>query len=369
MAEVILRGLTKHFGSVVAVESVSLQIPDGQFLVLLGPSGCGKTTILRLIAGLEDATAGEIAIDGELINFKDPTDRNVAMVFQNYALYPHMTVFKNVAFPLETAKKSKTEVRNAVDRAAGILEIGELLGRLPEQLSGGQRQRVALARAIVREPLVFLMDEPLSNLDAQLRLQTRLELMALHERLGITTIYVTHDQVEAMTMGNRMAIMRSGYLQQVGPPTEVYQTPVNTFVATFMGAPPMNLFEGEILRDNGQWRFARKGYSLHIDLSAMGIGTSVLEQATGRATLGVRPEHLTLAPPEAGGIPGVVHFLEPVGSDLFVAVDVGDGERRVQVRMAPDSQINTGQNVRIAFDPERSHLFGSDNKNLRVGSG
>ena len=207
MAEVILRSLVKRFGSIPAVDNVSLQIPDGEFLVLLGPSGCGKSTILRLIAGLEDATSGEIVIDGDLVNFVDPTRRNLAMVFQNYALYPHMTVYKNVAFPLETAKMSRDSVKEAVSRVADMLEITEFLQRLPEQLSGGQRQRVALARAIVRQPKVFLMDEPLSNLDAKLRLQTRIELMSLHERLGITTLYVTHDQVEAMTMGQRIAVL------------------------------------------------------------------------------------------------------------------------------------------------------------------
>jgi multiple sugar transport system ATP-binding protein len=364
MADVILRGLTKHFGSVVAVDNITLRIPDGEFLVLLGPSGCGKSTILRLIAGLEDATSGEIAVGGELINFKDPTERNLAMVFQNYALYPHMTVFKNVAFPLETAKMAKQAVTAAVGRAAAMLEIDALLDRLPEQLSGGQRQRVALARAIVREPHVFLMDEPLSNLDAQLRLQTRLELMALHERLGITTIYVTHDQIEAMTMGHRIAVMQSGRMQQVGHPTEVYDTPATTFVATFMGAPPMNLIGGEIIRDNGQVRFARPEYSSPIDPGVMGIAPEVLGEAAGPATLGIRPEHLTLAAPEAEGIPGVVHFLEPVGSDLYVAVDVG--EHKVQVRMPPHAQVTQGERVRIAFDPGRSHIFGSDNRNLRM---
>ena len=365
MAEVILRGLSKHFGSVKAVEDVSLRIPDGQFLVLLGPSGCGKSTILRLIAGLEDPTAGEIAIDGELINFVDPTERNLAMVFQNYALYPHMTVGKNVAFPLETARRPKAEVAASVQRAADILEIGELLHRLPEQLSGGQRQRVALARAIVREPRVFLMDEPLSNLDAQLRLQTRLELMALHERLGITTIYVTHDQVEAMTMGHRIAVMRSGHLQQVGDPTTVYDTPANTFVATFMGAPPMNLIEGELVKENGTASFVRDGYRLEIDAATMGIAGDRLDGASGSAHLGIRPEHIGLGSAGDSGIPGRVHFLEPVGSDLYVSVDVG--ARPVQVRMPPHTKVKTGENVTITFDPALSHLFGSDAQNLRTG--
>ncbi len=363
MAEVILRQLTKHFGSVEAVESVTLRIPDGEFLVLLGPSGCGKSTILRLIAGLEDATSGEILIDGELINFKDPTKRNVAMVFQNYALYPHMTVYKNVAFPLETARMPKEQVAESVQRTAEMLEIEALLKRLPEQLSGGQRQRVALARAIVRQPLVFLMDEPLSNLDAQLRLQTRLELMGLHERLGITAIYVTHDQVEAMTMGQRIAVMRDGRIQQVGGPTEVYDTPSNTFVATFMGAPPMNLIGGSLVRDNGQVSFRFEGYELAVHPEVTRIAPEVLEGAIGDAQLGVRPEHLKLGSPETEGLPGVVRFLEPVGSDLFVSVNVAG--HPVQVRTPPDTQVSTGSNVRLVFDPARSHIFGSDSQNLR----
>jgi ABC-type sugar transport system ATPase subunit len=364
MAEVILRRLTKVFGKVTAVDDVSLRVPGGEFLVLLGPSGCGKSTILRLLSGLEDPTSGEMAIAGELVNFKDPTERNVAMVFQNYALYPHMTVAKNVAFPLETARMPKAEVKQAVDRAAKLLEITDLLGRLPEQLSGGQRQRVALARAIVREPDVFLMDEPLSNLDAQLRVQTRLELIALHERLGITTIYVTHDQVEAMTMGRRIAVMQSGRLQQVGPPVDVYRTPASTFVATFMGAPPMNLVPGDIRVHDEGWQFVRNGYELDLDPEVMGLDLDKLRSSVGPAKLGVRPEHLMLGPPDASGVPGVVHFLEPVGSDLFVAVDVGD--RTVQIRVPPDANVSKGDNIRLTFDPSRSHLFGADDRNLRA---
>ena len=257
----------------------------------------------------------------------------------------------------------KAEVAEAVQRASKILEIEELLERLPEQLSGGQRQRVALARAIVREPLLFLMDEPLSNLDAQLRLQTRLELMALHERLGITTIYVTHDQVEAMTMGHRIVVMRGGHIQQIGKPGDVYDTPANTFVATFMGAPPMNLIPGELSGANGGTRFVRDGYELAVS-SDMGIDGAALAAASGPAQLGIRPEHLDLGPAEADGIPGVVRFLEPVGSDLFVSVEVGDNA--VQVRQPPDRRVATGENVRLTFDPARSHIFDQHQQNLRM---
>jgi ABC-type sugar transport system ATPase subunit len=268
---------------------------------------------------------------------------------------------------LETAKWPKGEVTDAVNRAAGILEISELLDRLPAQLSGGQRQRVALARAIVREPVVFLMDEPLSNLDAQLRLQTRIELMALHERLGITTIYVTHDQVEAMTMGHRIAVMQSGVLQQVGEPTAVYDTPRTTFVATFMGAPPMNLIAGEVARSDTGYSFVREGYKLDIDPQVMAIDPAVLEESVGTATLGIRPEHLALAAPDGEGVPGLIHFLEPVGSDLFVSVDIGG--KPVQVRMPPHTKVKTGENTRVAFDPSLAHIFDSDKQNLRMKAG
>lgn len=363
MAEVILRQLAKTFGKVKAVDGVTLRIPDGEFLVLLGPSGCGKSSVLRLIAGLEDVTAGEIEVGGRLLNFVDPTKRNVAMVFQNYALYPHMTVFKNVAFPLETARVRRSEVERAVQGAAEMLKITELLDRLPSQLSGGQRQRVALARAIVREPAVFLMDEPLSNLDAQLRLQTRLELMALHERLGITTLYVTHDQVEAMTMGHRIALMRDGRLQQVGSSSEVYATPVNTFVAEFLGAPPMNLLDGEIISKGGNWYFRRTDYELRIVPSSMGFSQESLNNSVGKAVIGLRPEKLRLSSVEGTGIPGTIRFLEPLGSDLFTSVEVEGGT--VQVRLAPETKVHVGDNVRIGFDPQDLHLFDSQEQNIR----
>jgi len=364
MAEVILKRLVKRFGSVPAVDDVSLRIPDGEFLVLLGPSGCGKSTILRLVAGLEDTTSGEIVIGDELVNFIDPTRRNLAMVFQNYALYPHMSVRKNVAFPLETAKMDRHRVAEAVSRAAEMLEIDEFLDRLPEQLSGGQRQRVALARAIVREPKVFLMDEPLSNLDAKLRLQTRIELMSLHERLGITTIYVTHDQIEAMTMGQRIAVLHEGQLQQVGPPTEVYDVPANKFVATFMGAPPMNLMDGELQQQNSRWVFVREGYTLPIDEVKMQISESALLESGGSGSLGVRPEDMRLSSAESEGLPGVVRFLEPIGSDLYVTVSVE--AHSVQVRMPPKTKVSIGEQVRIEFDLTKAHLFDSHENNLRV---
>ncbi len=357
MAEIAVKHLVKRFGKVEAVSDVSLQIAEGEFLVLLGPSGCGKSTILRVVAGLEDADSGEIVIGGRLVNFIDPVRRNVAMVFQNYALYPHMTVYTNVAFPLQMAKKPKSEIDAAVRRAAGMLGLEPLLQRLPEQLSGGQRQRVALARAIVREPQAFLMDEPLSNLDAQLRLQTRLELIQLHLRLGITTVYVTHDQVEAMTMGHRIAVLKEGVLQQIGTPREVYGRPANVFVATFLGAPPMNLIPGALVPDDGGWRF--RGTDIDVPLSLE------LEAAGGGdVRLGVRPEHFRVAPDgDDGGIRGRVKFLEPVGSDLYLTVEIGG--TNVQVRTDPDSPLQPDDNVSFLFDPWRVHVFGADGNNLR----
>ena len=304
-------------------------------------------------------------IGDRLVNFVDPVKRNVAMVFQNYALYPHMTVAKNIAFPLQIAKRPKAEIDAAVRRAAGILALDELLERLPGQLSGGQRQRVALARAIVREPQAFLMDEPLSNLDAQLRIQTRLELIQLHAKLGITTMYVTHDQVEAMTMGHRIAVMNHGVLQQIGTPQDVYRRPANVFVATFLGAPPMNLIDGALESVDGGWRF--RGKDVDVPLSTEVLSSPELEheiEARGDVKLGLRPEHIRLGPPgEDGGIPGLVKFLEPVGSDLYLTVEAGG--TTVQVRTDPDSPVKRGDNITMVFDPPRVHVFGEDGHNLR----
>lgn len=365
MSEIELRQLTKRFGSHAAVNNVSMKIPEGEFLVLLGPSGCGKSTILRLIAGLEEVSSGEIKIGDRIVNFVDPVKRNVAMVFQNYALYPHMSVFKNVSFPLETARLPKAEIEVAVRAAARILEIESLLDRLPAQLSGGQRQRVALARAIVRQPVAFLMDEPLSNLDAQLRQQTRLELMGLHRRLGITTLYVTHDQVEALTMGNRIAVMRDGVMQQLGSPSDLYKFPVNTFVASFMGSPPMNLITGILKKISNSWEFSTEQIHFGIDFNKSGFASSKLEGHDSRAVqLGVRPEDLFFVGSESeNAIPGVVKFVELTGADQFISVEVGF--QIVVVRTSPSEKMSVDQRVSIGANPCAIHVFGDDGMNLR----
>ena len=294
MAQVNLRNLVKKFSEeVVAVNNVNLDIEDKEFVVLVGPSGCGKTTTLRMVAGLEDISAGEIYIGDRLVNDVPPKDRNIAMVFQNYALYPHMTVYKNMAFSLKLRRTPKAEIDRRVKTAADILGIGELLDRKPKQLSGGQRQRVAVGRAIVRQPEVFLFDEPLSNLDAKLRVNMRAELIKLHDRLDATMIYVTHDQVEAMTMGDRIVVMRNGFIQQVGPPMEVYNQPQNQFVAGFIGSPPMNFLDARLVADNG---------GVAVDLQGMRLPLPP-QQAKGaeaymnrNIVFGIRPEDILSTP-------------------------------------------------------------------------
>src|SRR5229473_7111058 len=283
----------KRFGTTDALIDLNLHAPDGCFLAMLGPSGCGKTTALRLLAGLEEPTSGRMYIGPREVTHLHPRDRDIAMVFQSYALYPHKTVEENIDYPLRIrGRVSKEARRERIDKVVRMLNIEAYLGRYPRQLSGGQRQRVALARAIVREPQAFLMDEPLSNLDAQLRIQTRLELIQLHQRLGITTMYVTHDQIEAMTMGHRIAVMSEGVLQQIGTPQDVYGRPANVFVATFLGAPPMNLISGSLESAGSGWRF--RGQNIDVPLSADVISPPELEhevEISGEVKFGVRPEH------------------------------------------------------------------------------
>ena len=323
MAQVRLEDISKHFNEVIAVKDFNLSIKAREFVVLVGPSGCGKTTTLRMIAGLESITAGTIYIGKRLINRLPAKERNIAMVFQNYALYPHMTVYQNMAFGLEQRKTPKEEIRERVKEAAEILGIQDLMGRKPKQLSGGQRQRVAVGRAIVRKPEVFLFDEPLSNLDAKLRVQTRVELKKLHERLATTIVYVTHDQVEAMTMGDRIVVMKDGLIQQVGSPLELYNAPANMFVAGFIGSPAMNFFEAELVRSGDLLSLQTEGFSIDLPSEKAAVLKGYPEE---KVIVGIRPEDLLEAKEHVVGktIETTVEVVEPIGSEMYLNVSAGE---------------------------------------------
>ena len=343
-------GISKRYGDVVALSTVDLDIEQGEFVVLLGPSGCGKSTLLKIIAGLEDATDGEVYIGGRLANYLRPGDRDVAMVFQNYALYPHMTVATNIGFPLAMRKQPKDVVAARVHDVAQMLELTSQLDKYPDQLSGGQRQRVALGRAIIREPVAFLMDEPLSNLDALLRVQMRTELLQLHRRVGRTTIYVTHDQVEAMTMADRIVVMRDGVIQQIGTPAEVYAHPATTFVATFVGSPPMNLFPGAIVASDA-------GPVFQGVISQPLEGQARTGLPDGPVTLGIRPEHVSLdTTGSPGAIPGTVALVENVGADAYLSVSVAEGET-LWVRTSAQTSVTEGAPVALRFDAPHIRWF------------
>jgi multiple sugar transport system ATP-binding protein len=337
MATVELVDVRKSYAGHEIVKGVSLAVGAGEFLVLVGPSGCGKSTCLRMIAGLEEITGGELRIDGARVNELPPRDRDIGMVFQSYALYPHMTVRENLAFGLTLRKVAKTEIDARVDEAAQMLELGPLLERRPRELSGGQRQRVAIGRAIVRRPRVFLFDEPLSNLDAALRVQMRSELLALHRRLGTTMVYVTHDQVEAMTLASRIAVLNAGKLQQVGTPAELFHAPANRFVAGFIGSPAMNFVAGRV--EGGALR-------------AEGLSLSVPHDFTGEATLGFRPHDAALS---TAGLPGEVVAVESMGWEAYVHVKAAAGVLVVRVEGA--APVRIGDRVHVAVDPARTHLF------------
>ena len=352
-----LLGVAKQYGAATALQGVDLNIEPGEFIALLGPSGCGKSTLLKIIAGLEDASAGDIYINGRLANYLRPKDRDVAMVFQNYALYPHMTVATNIGFPLAMRKLPKATVAERVREVAALVGLSDHLQKYPDQLSGGQRQRVALGRAIIREPVAFLMDEPLSNLDALLRVQMRTELLKLHRRVGRTTIYVTHDQVEAMTMANRIVVMRDGAVQQVGPAAEIYQHPANVFVATFVGSPPMNLLGGTLRRDGGA---ARLDGPVGVDLA--GIGP--VAAGDGAVSVGIRPENIVVDTPDApGAIPGRIDLIEAVGSDSFISVGLADGSS-VIARVPADTAVREGQRVGLRFPAAAIRLFDGDGNRI-----
>jgi multiple sugar transport system ATP-binding protein len=360
MAEVVLKDIRKVFdGGVEAVSSVNLRIPDGEFLVLVGPSGCGKSTTLNMIAGLETITSGTLMIGGRIVNDVPAKDRDIAMVFQNYALYPHMTVRKNMAFGLKLRKFPGQEIERRVDEAAEILGITDLLDRLPKALSGGQRQRVAVGRAIVRKPQVFLFDEPLSNLDAKLRVQMRVEISELHARLGTTMIYVTHDQTEAMTMGDRIVVMKDGVVQQIADPVTLYDTPANQFVAGFIGMPPMNFFSGTVTRDQGQLQFC-EAQGISIDLPE--TFTQRLQGWEGRpVTLGVRPEDIGSAAAEMqrgqGVMRGRVRVIEPVGAESYLYVD--SGQTTFTARVDSHKKFHVGELVELPTIVGHAHLFDS----------
>ena len=355
MAKVLIRDLNKMYDEVHAVKNVNLEIGDREFVVLVGPSGCGKTTTLRMVAGLEDISSGEISIDGRVVNDLAPMDRDIAMVFQNYALYPHMSVHDNMAFGLKMRKFERPEIEKRVRQAAEILGIGPLLARKPRQLSGGQRQRVALGRAIVRNPRVFLFDEPLSNLDAALRVQMRVELKRLHERLETTAIYVTHDQVEAMTLGDRVVVMKDGVVQQEGAPLALYQRPANRFVASFIGSPAMNFLPVTLAwTDHSLW-----AESPGVRLKVPPAKTEQLRQYSGqRIVLGVRPEALRVAngaDPADYVFDSKVEVVEPLGSEILL--NVRAGEHAIVARVDPATRIKVHEGVRLAFDPARLHFF------------
>jgi multiple sugar transport system ATP-binding protein len=362
MAQVSLNGVEKTFGQVQVIKSVSLEIADGEFCVFVGPSGCGKSTLLRLVAGLEDASAGSIHIGGRDVTRRPPAERGVAMVFQSYALYPHMKVADNITFGLRTARTEKGETARRLARAASMLQLEPLLDRKPAQLSGGQRQRVAIGRAIVREPEVFLFDEPLSNLDAALRTQMRIEIGGLHNELGATMIYVTHDQVEAMTMADKIVVLNAGRVEQVGAPLDLYHRPANLFVAGFIGSPRMNLLNTRILESGGG--LAR------VELpggGAIGVPLAGARFKPGDAVvLGVRPEHLALGNSVDGRISGTIRLVERLGAETILYVDVPGGDPLV-VRTAGLAREKAGESVTIGVSAIACHLFSPDGPALVNG--
>jgi sn-glycerol 3-phosphate transport system ATP-binding protein len=350
MAGVSIRNVTKAFGAVQVIQGISMDIEDGEFVVMVGPSGCGKSTLLRMVAGLEEITSGEIAIGDRVVNNLEPKDRNIAMVFQNYALYPHMSVYDNMAYGLKIQRKDKSDIERRVQRAAEILELAQLLKRRPRELSGGQRQRVAMGRAIVREPLVFLFDEPLSNLDAKLRVQMRSELQSMHQRLKTTTLYVTHDQVEAMTLAHRMMVMNAGRAEQIGRPLEVYTKPATVFVAGFIGSPPMNLIPGR-LAEGGKVLAGNGGTRVRLPEARPDFdGRNVL--------LGVRPEHFETCEEREGLLAPDIDFIELLGSDSLVYghLDSGGEGARIAARLHTSVVAKEGR-LPLRFAAEHMHLF------------
>ena len=350
---------------VLAVDDFNLEIKDKEFIVLVGPSGCGKSTTLRMVAGLEDISKGELYIDNRLVNDVEPKDRDIAMVFQSYALYPHMTVRQNMEFPLKLRKMPKDEIDRKVNEAAEILDITQYLDRKPKALSGGQRQRVAIGRAIVREPKVLLMDEPLSNLDAKLRNQMRAEIIKLRQRIDTTFIYVTHDQTEAMTLGDRIVIMKDGVVQQIGTPQEVYEHPINIFVAGFIGVPIMNFFDGELVKDGVRYYVEVEGARIELSAEKEAKMAARGVQAQ-KVTVGVRPEHIELADVPGKMIPAKIDVSEMMGSQINLHINVNgkEGIIIVDTMSIAGRSFQMGEEINFTFAPEVIHVFDTDGRNL-----
>lgn len=361
MAEVKLKNIKKSYdGKTNTIEDVSFEIHDTEFLVLVGPSGCGKSTILRMIAGLEEITGGDLFIGDQRVNDLQPKDRDIAMVFQNYALYPHMTVYQNMAFGLKIKKVPKKEIDQRVRKAAEVLEITELLDRRPSAMSGGQRQRVAIGRAIVRDPKVFLFDEPLSNLDAKLRVAMRVELQRLHLKLNATMVYVTHDQTEAMTLGDRIVVLKDGDIKQIGTPMELYHQPQNIFVAGFIGSPPINFIKGQIIKDNILW-FLQESSGLKIDLSKVKNG-SIKNHINKTVVLGIRPENISSALFNSGNHyhkqEFIVSAMEQMGNEVLVYSQLG--ENQIIARFSPEAKVQINQPSNMYFNLDNLMFFDAE---------
>ncbi len=354
MATIGLKSVRKSFGRTEVIHGVDIDIADREFIVIVGPSGCGKSTLLRMVAGLETVTAGDIFIDGKRVNDLEPMDRNVAMVFQNYALYPHMSVFDNMAYGLKIARTPKAEIKERVENTARLLELEPFLARKPRELSGGQRQRVAMGRAIVRKPALFLFDEPLSNLDAKLRVQMRLEIKGLQKELGVTSLYVTHDQVEAMTLADRMVVMNDGAAEQIGAPLEVYQSPATMFVAGFIGSPPMNFVPASALAQGAENDRLLNGLAVH---SAKEIGS-------GTVTIGIRPEHLTFCDAAGARLTGEVRYAEVLGAESLVHLALAQ-DRMLTVRQSGSAAApQAGAPCFVRFDDSDVRAFGSAGRRI-----